>query len=265
MEGNVLSLPESFKTADGGGGRRGSRGLKNKLPQWLVLCTVLANEREHAEITNLCRATDVFENSSNATPAELHEIQLWSCHFGSQRKRDRQSQKEFYCFVLDRCCLLREPVRLKREQFQGRQLQRVVRPFLYKLLCEKLGRHLMACPSGGNLLPGLKRERGWLRDRVVAAGPEVPGHFVSDTGSGHAESVDTGDHDCGHAHSGIPCPVSSGSSKPAGGSADSAEEVPEERAKAARGVAGAKARRSRSIVRLSPFQAIQTLKTFLSS
>ena len=46
MEANILSLPESFDTADGGGGRHGSR-----LPQWLVLYTVLANEREHAEIT----------------------------------------------------------------------------------------------------------------------------------------------------------------------------------------------------------------------
>ena len=51
MEANVLSLPESFDTADGGGGRHGSRGPRNKLPQWLVLYTVLANEREHADFT----------------------------------------------------------------------------------------------------------------------------------------------------------------------------------------------------------------------
>ena len=92
MEANVLSLPESFDTADGGGGRHGSRGPRNKLPQWLVLYTVLANEREHAETTHLCRATDVFENWSNATPAELHEIANWHCHLSSQRKRDRQNQ-----------------------------------------------------------------------------------------------------------------------------------------------------------------------------
>ena len=69
MEANILSLPESFDTADGGGGRHGSR-----LPQWLVLYTVLANEREHAEITHLCRATDVVENWSNATPVMKSRI-----------------------------------------------------------------------------------------------------------------------------------------------------------------------------------------------
>ncbi|CAE7834962.1 TOP2 [Symbiodinium sp. CCMP2592] len=166
MESNVFSLPESFDTGDGGLGRHGSRAARNKLPQWLVLYTVLVKEREHAEITHLCRATDVFENWSNATPAELHEIQLWSGYGQRQRKRDRdrQAQKEFFCFVLDRCFLLRSPVRLKREQFQGRQLQRVSRPTyeVYKLLSEEPGQHLMACPSGGDLLPELKREKGWL-------------------------------------------------------------------------------------------------------
>ncbi|CAE7679550.1 TOP2 [Symbiodinium sp. CCMP2592] len=53
---------------------------------FLSRVAVLAKEREsreHAEITHLCRATDVY-----ATPAELHEIQVWSSLI--QRKRDRQ-------------------------------------------------------------------------------------------------------------------------------------------------------------------------------
>ena len=253
MEGNVLSLPESFETGDGEAARHGLRGPRNKLPQWLVLYTVLVKEDDHAEITHLCRATDVFENWSNATPEELHEIQIWSCYLGSsQRKRDRQGQKEFYCFVLDRCFLLGEPVRLKREQFQGRQLQRVCRPTsgVYKILSEKPGRHLMG-PSGGILLPELKKEKAWLvqvpkrlailsqTEAVATLNLWMPGTMIAGM---HVEAS--------------AAPSAQAPQEPAEGSADSAEEVRAE----ARGVAGAKARWNPKSLRLSPYQEIQMVR-----
>ncbi|CAE7370089.1 TOP2 [Symbiodinium sp. CCMP2592] len=253
MESNVFSLPESFDTGDGGLGRHGSR------------------ESEHAEITHLCRATDVFENWSNATPAELHEIQLWSGYGQRQRKRDRdrQAQKEVFCFVLDRCFLLRSPVRLKREQFQGRQLQRVYRPTyeVYKLLSEEPGQHLMACPSGGDLLPELKREKGWLvqvpRGLAVLSQTQavatplnlwMPGSMMAGL---HVQVSRTPSAQPQAAQELEPAEAEAAEAE---GSADGAEEVPEERAKAARGVAGAKARWNKSIVRLSSMQEIQIVR-----
>ena len=168
MESNVLSLPENFEAVGSISGSRradSAKPARNRLPQWLALYTVLTGQREHAEVRMLCRATELYENWAGASPAELRECEQWSGAF-RQRQRDKHVvQKEFYCWVLDRCFVFNAPVRLRRDQFPGKQLQRACRPSqdLYQLLSNRPGRHLMGGDeAAGALLPELRVQKGWL-------------------------------------------------------------------------------------------------------
>ena len=170
MESGFLCLPESFESLGGSSGSRragSAKPAKNALPQWLALYTVLSGKTEHAEVRMLCRATDLHENWAGASPAELSECDQWTGAF-RQRKRDNRSSKhavlkEVYCWDLDRCFIFDAPVRLRRDQFPGKQLQRACRPSqdLHQLLSNRPGRHLMGS-AGEALLPELRLQKGWL-------------------------------------------------------------------------------------------------------
>ena len=166
MESGFLCLPESFESLGGSSGSRragSARPARNALPQWLALCTVLSGKTEHAEVRMLCRATDLHENWARASPAELRECDQWTGAFRQLKRSKHVALKEFYCWDLDRWFIFDAPVRLRRDQFPGKQLQRACRPSqdLYQLLSNRPGRRLMGS-AGEALLPELRLQKGWL-------------------------------------------------------------------------------------------------------